>query len=33
MKPGATTFDLIFLEPNSKAIDLENPIIPALEAA
>ena len=33
IKPGAITFDLMFLEPNSKAIDLEKPIIPALEAA
>ena len=33
IKPGAITLVLIFLEPNSKAIDLENPIIPALEAA
>ena len=33
IKPGATTLLLIFLDPNSKATDLEKPKIPALEAA
>ena len=33
MNPGATTLQRIFLEPSSNAIDLENPITPALEAA
>ena len=33
MNPGAITFDLMFLEPNSNATDLENPMIPDLEAA
>ena len=33
INPGATTFDLIFLEPSSRAIDFENPIIPAFDAA
>ena len=32
IKPGAITLQRIFLEPNSNAIDYENPIIPALEA-
>ena len=33
IKPGAITLHLIFLEPNSSAMDFENPIIPAFEAA
>ena len=32
MNPGAITLLLIFLEPSSKAIDLENPIIQAFDA-
>ena len=33
IKPGATALDLTPLEPNSRATDLVNPIIPALDAA
>ena len=33
IKPGAITLQVTFLRPNSLAIDLDNPIIPALEAA
>ena len=33
INPGAITLHLIFLDPSSKAIDLENPIIPAFDAA
>ena len=33
MNPGAITLLRMFREPNSSATDLENPIIPALEAA
>jgi hypothetical protein len=32
INPGAITLLLIFLEPSSRATDLEKPIIPALEA-
>ena len=33
IKPGAITLHLIFLDPSSKAIDFEKPIIPAFDAA
>ena len=33
IKPGATTFVLMFLEPSSLATDFEKPIIPAFDAA
>jgi hypothetical protein len=32
IKPGAMALERIPLEPNSRAIDLVNPIIPAFEA-
>ena len=33
INPGAITLHLMFREPSSRATDLENPIIPAFEAA
>jgi hypothetical protein len=33
INPGATAFDRMPREPNSRAMDLVNPMIPALEAA
>lgn len=33
IKPGAITLERILRDPNSRAIDFENPMIPALEAA
>ena len=32
IKPGAIALDLIFLDPNSNAMDLVNPIIAAFDA-